>query len=387
MFELKNDCLAVEKKRVLITGSKGFIGKNLVLHLSEKEKFEILSFNRENHLGEIPSIISQTDFVIHLAAENRPNDPRDFKTTNIELTQVLARAMHNEAIFRGRKIPLIFASSTQAVLDNLYGQSKLAAEQILERLALEAGVAVSIYRLPGVFGKFAKPHYNSVVATFCHNIARGESIEVRDPDRVIELAYIDDVVSEFADVIEADPEGLAFRRIQISYSISVSQLETLLKSYEQSRENLLIPKVGNGLERALYSTYVSYLPKSSFSYRLSDHLDCRGSFTEIIKTIESGQFSFFTANPGVTRGGHYHHTKTEKFLVVRGRAKFSFKHVLTDEFFELSVSDRDPTVVDSVPGWAHEITNVGSEELIVFLWANEIFDRLKPDTISFKVEI
>lgn len=387
MFELKNDCLAVERKRVLITGSKGFIGKNLVLHLSEKKKFEILSFNRENHLGEIPSIISQTDFVIHLAGENRPNDPRDFKITNIELTQVLARAIHNEAMFRGRKIPIIFASSTQAVLDNLYGQSKLAAEQILEKLALEAGVAVSIYRLPGVFGKFAKPHYNSVVATFCHNIARGESIEVRDPDRVIELAYIDDVVSEFADVIDADPEGLAFRRIQLSYSVSVSQLETLLKSYEQSRENLLIPKVGNGLERALYSTYVSYLPKLRFSYQLSHHVDCRGSFTEIIKTIESGQFSFFTADPGVTRGGHYHHTKSEKFLVVRGRAKFSFKHVLTGEFFELSVSDRNPTVVDSVPGWAHEVTNVGSEELIVFLWANEIFDRLKPDTISFKVEI
>jgi len=367
--------------RVLVTGARGFIGKNLIVHLEEDDQFSVLSYSRENSLDGLVGLVDQADAIIHLAGENRPEDVSAFEKVNAGLTQSLCDAVRTT----GRQIPMVLASSTQARLDNPYGQSKRSAEEIVESLANETGNPVYVYRLPGVFGKWCRPNYNSVVATFCHNIAQDQPIHINDPAVLIRLVYVEDVVGAFVQAIQQSGEGVPNPSITPEYSITLGELADQIKAFKICRDSLISEQVGNGLVRALYSTYVSYLKPDQFSYSLPKYGDERGVFVEMLKTKESGQFSFFTAHPGVTRGGHYHHTKTEKFLVIKGNARFGFRHIISGETYELLTSGDEPKVVDTVPGWTHDITNVGEEEMVVMLWANEIFDRDKPDTIAAKV--
>lgn len=369
--------------RILITGSDGFIGKNLIVSLEElKEKnIEILKFSRNNSLKELKDLIKISDFIFHLAGENRPKDETLFYKTNCKLTEIICSYIKET----DRQIPLVFSSSTQAKKNNAYGKSKLEAEEILKNLANTNGSSIAIYRLPGVFGKWSKPDYNSVVSTFCYNIANNKPISINDPDFEINLVYIDDVIKSFVKLIEIQPKSLEYYSVNPEYSTTLGDLANQIKEFKNSRVNLITEKVGTGITRALYSTYISYLPTKDFAYPLKENRDERGVFVEMLKTKDSGQFSFFTAHPGIVRGGHYHHTKTEKFLVIKGKALFGFRNIVTNEKFKLEVSSDLLQVVETIPGWSHDIKNIGSDEMLVMLWANEVFDQENPDTIWCEV--
>lgn len=362
---------------VLVTGADGFIGKNLIAHLNELPGITVRKFSRDSSIGDLQGYVATADFVFHLAGVNRPKEVGEFKSGNAELTEILCSAIKST----GRPVPVIYTSSIQATQPNPYGESKLGAEKALLALAEDSGSPVHIYRLPNVFGKWAKPNYNSVVATFCHNLVNGLPIQINDPKASLSLVYIDDVVEEFMRVMNA-PESFTENAVEPTYMTTVGELASQLEAFRDSRSSLVTETVGTGLVRALYSTWLSYLPPDRFSYELTSHEDPRGVFVEMLKTTSSGQFSYFTAHPGITRGGHYHHSKTEKFLVIKGEACFRFRHIVTDEFYEMHSSGAKPEIVETVPGWTHDITNVGDDELIVMLWANEIFDRERPDTYA-----
>lgn len=368
--------------RILITGADGFIGKNLQIRLGESSKFEVSTFTRRDSEFDLLEKISQVDAVVHLAGINRPKDVSEF-SGNLDVTKSLCQAIRGSQ----KELKVIFASSQQAGLDNPYGQSKLSAEDAFRQLAEETKVSVAIYRLPGVFGKWCKPNYNSVVATFCYNLARDMPVEIHSPDAPLNLAYVDDVVDSFINFLTSNTEGEGVwdKEVVPVYHTTVGKLRDQLLAFKGVRSTLVTERVGTGLTRALYSTYVSYLPVDQFVYSVPKYGDQRGVFVEMLKTPDSGQFSFFTAHPGITRGGHYHHSKTEKFLVIKGRAKFGFRHILTDEKIYIEVSGEDPQIVETIPGWSHDITNIGTEEMIVMLWANEIFQRSAPDTIASEV--
>jgi len=373
-----------ENMKVLITGAKGFIGLNLRLRLLERKDVEVVCFSRDQQVGELPQLLNGVDFVFHLAGVNRPKDTNEFITGNTNLTRDLCSAVASVASAISKPIPILFASSTQALIDTPYGQSKRDAETALAALEKEAPlVPVHVFRLPNVFGKWCKPNYNSVVATFCHNISRNLPIQVNDANASVMLVYIDDVVEQFLNIMDGGAPVLGtdgFASIQPQYDTTVGELAHLIKAFYDSRGSLVTERVGTGLVRALYATYVSYLPVENFSYDIPQHADRRGVFVEMLKTPDCGQFSFFTAHPGQTRGGHYHHSKTEKFLVIKGQGLFRFRHMLSGETHELTTSGNKPQIVDTVPGWTHDITNTGAEEMLVMLWANEIFDRARPDT-------
>ena len=370
---------------ILITGANGFVGKNLQLHLSERKEVQVRCFTRANTVDELPALLNGADFVFHLAGVNRPQDPAAFVVGNAGLTQALCTALAQVATTTGRKVPVVFASSIQAAQDNAYGQSKRAAEDALFALQHEYGVPVHVFRLPNVFGKWARPNYNSAVATFCHNTARGLPITVNDPAASLTLVYVDDVVQRFIHLLDGADAALdaaGFATVAPQYSTTVGALAAQIQAFKESRNNLVTERVGTGLVRALYSSYVSYLPVEEFAYTVPQHGDARGVFVEMLKTPDCGQFSYFTAHPGITRGGHYHHSKTEKFLVIKGCARFKFRHMHTGETHTLDTSGEQAQVVETVPGWTHDITNIGSDELVVMLWANEIFDRERPDTFA-----
>lgn len=363
---------------VLVTGADGFIGKNLLVHLRELEGTAVSTFTRHDDISVLAEKVAQADFVFHLAGINRPQDPQEFTSGNVDLTRALADAVRAS----GKQIPLLYTSSSQASLENAYGVSKRGAEQALEQLAEASGSPVYLFRLPNVFGKWARPNYNSAVATFCHNIARDLPIKINDPAAPVSLVYIDDVIRVFLEVMRGEHVGKSFVDVQPQYNATVGEIAEHLRAFQASRNNLITEPVGTGFVRALYSTYVSYLPEDRFTYEVPKYGDERGVFVEMLKTRDSGQFSYFTAHPGVTRGGHYHHTKTEKFLVIKGNANFRFRHMVSGEFYELQTSGDKPVVVETVPGWTHDITNIGDEEMVVMLWANEIFDRELPDTYA-----
>lgn len=364
--------------RVLITGANGFVGRNLQVHLAERKDVEVTLFTRDQSLNQLAGLVAQADFVFHLAGVNRPDDPREFVSGNSDLTRVLCDVIAASE----RLVPVVYTSSIQADRDNPYGVSKKAAEQALFDMAEASGCPVHTFRLPNVFGKWARPNYNSAVATFCHNIVRGLPIQINDPHAAISLVYIDDVIDCFVSLMDGRIDGQRFMDVEPVYSITVGELAAQLEDFRDSRETLTTDAVGTGLTRALYSTYLSYVPPESFTYPVPKHGDERGVFVEMLKTKDSGQLSFFTAHPGITRGGHYHHSKTEKFLVIKGEACFRFRHIVSGEFHELFTSGDEPVIVETVPGWTHDITNVGSDEMVVMLWANEIFDREKPDTYA-----
>lgn len=364
--------------KVLITGANGFIGKNLVLRLQECAGTEVLTLMRDDGNSAWHAALAKADAVVHLAGENRPIDPTAFDVVNTGLTQRLCETLQST----GKRTPVLFSSSAQAEQNNPYGRSKLAAEDVLTQLHQSNGNPIYIYRLPGVFGKWCRPNYNSVVATFCHNKAHGLPVHINDAHALIRLVYVDDVVNSFLQALEEPNAGLRQMSVSPEYTITLGDLSKQIDSFKNCRSTLMTERVGTGLTRALYATYVSYLPVNKFVYGVPAYADTRGVFVEMLKTPDAGQFSFFTAHPGITRGGHYHHSKTEKFLVIKGHARFKFRHMHTNELYEVCTSGDKAEVVETVPGWTHDITNIGTDEMIVMLWANEVFDRSKPDTFA-----
>lgn len=368
--------------RVVITGADGFIGQNLRVRLRELGQTDVATITRASSKDDLIAAVKGAELVFHLAGVNRPKDPRDFATGNAGFTDELCGTL--EAV--GARARIVYASSTQAELDNDYGRSKRAAEELLASYGKRTGAQVYLFRLTNVFGKWCRPNYNSAVATFCHNIARGLPLTINDPDAPLRLIHVDDVLASFVDVMARPdhPQGLC--EAGTAYTTTVGEVVTLLRSFLESRTTLLSPPVGTGFVRALYSTYVSYLPPWEFAYSVPRHADPRGEFIEVLKTPDCGQFSYFTARPGVTRGEHYHHTKTEKFLVIKGKAHFGFRHILSGDSHEIVTNGGEGRIVETVPGWTHNITNIGDEEMVVMLWANEIFDRAHPDTVGMKVK-
>ena len=374
--------------KVVITGANGFIGKNLQLRLSEHTGSQVVCFNRGDAVDQLPELLRDVDFVFHLAGVNRPQDPQEFTSGNVDLTRQLCLALQDAAKAADKKPTVIYTSSIQAEHDSHYGRSKRGAEVALFSLAQFQQVKLHVFRLPNVFGKWCKPNYNSAVATFCHNIARGLSIQVNDPAAPVTLLYVDDLIDRFLQLMDgatADLNADGFATVAPQYSTTVGDLARQIQAFKDSRDTLVTERVGRGLVRALYSTYVSYLPPELFAYTVPQYGDSRGIFSEMLKTPDCGQFSYFTAHPGITRGGHYHHSKTEKFLVIKGSARFKFRHMQNGEIHELVTSGEKAEIVETVPGWTHDITNVGNEDMVVMLWANEVFDRSRPDTISCPV--
>lgn len=364
--------------RIIVTGANGFIGRNLCLRMSEIDSYEIVPITRETNEADFEVILSQADAVVHLAGVNRPECPSDFTTGNADLTERLCNVLSQLRTAP----PVIYTSSIQADNDSPYGVSKREAEQHLEMYARQSGAPVAICRLVNVFGKWCRPNYNSAVATFCHNIARKLPISVNDPLAPLQLVYVDDVMTYIMSWLQEPGSEIQFPEVGPIYRTTVGLLADKLKEYHALRETMVVDDVGIGLGRALYATYVSYLDPDDFTYPLIRHGDERGVFVEMLKTKTSGQFSYFTAHPGITRGGHYHHTKTEKFLVLKGRACFRFRHMLSGETKSVETRGGEPVIVETVPGWTHDITNIGEDEMTVMLWANEIFDRQRPDTIT-----
>lgn len=369
--------------KVVITGANGFIGENLQLCLSKRKDIEVAIFNRQNEVHEIGSIIEEADFIYHLAGVNRPQNQKEFEENNIDLTRSLMDSVCKLAEKTGKKIPIVFSSSIQATENNPYGKSKLAAEDLLREQSSKHQIPIYIFRLPNVFGKWSEPNYNSVVATFCYNIARGKKIQIDEPHKLLTLVHVDDVIQEFLNILNGkapstDATALIFPPGQ--FTMTVGELAKQIQNFQDSRNTLTTDRVGEGKLRTLFGTFLSYMPPESFTYNLPQHSDERGVFTEVLKTPDCGQFSIFTSKPGAQRGGHYHDCKTEKFLIVEGTAKFTFKHMKSGEIHELVIDSKDSSIVESIPGWYHHIVNIGNTKLIVVLWASEVFDPQRPDT-------
>jgi UDP-2-acetamido-2,6-beta-L-arabino-hexul-4-ose reductase len=367
--------------QIVVTGAGGFVGKNLVVRLGEAGYTNVGQLTRDMCEAAFAAAIGSADAIFNLAGANRPEDPAEFYTANRDYVARIC-----DAIEAGGRHPLVVHSgSAKAGEDNDYGRSKLQGEEILATRAAQGGYPAVIQRLPNIFGKWARPNYNSGVATFCHNVARRLPITVNDPAAPLSLLYVDDLIDQWLELLADPPAGVVRPEPHKVYQTTVGDVADTIRGFASDRENALIGPVGVGLTRALYATYVAALPESEFAYPLVAHTDPRGSFSEMLKTRESGQFSYFTAHPGVTRGGHYHHTKTEKFLIVAGEALFRFRHILTGATHEVRTSAARPMVVETIPGWAHDVTNVGDTEMVSLLWANEIFDRERPDTVGHQV--
>ncbi|MEZ9235311.1 UDP-2-acetamido-2,6-beta-L-arabino-hexul-4-ose reductase [Shewanella sp. 10N.286.52.A9] len=367
---------------ILVTGAAGFIGQNLSVFLQEAGFANIVKITLDDDEASISNKVKSADFIYHLAGINRPKNDDEFKKGNIDLTQQIIDTL----IENKRNTPIVLTSSIQAELDNAYGVSKAGAEQAVAEYKKQTGALAYIYRLPNVFGKWCRPNYNSAVATFCYNTLNDLPITINNPEAELNLVYIDDVCQSFIALLSDSAQtNDQYQYVEPVYKTTVGQVASLLTEFKESRQSMVSAEVGNGFVRALYSTYVSYLAPEQFAYDVTRHSDERGTFVEMLKTKNSGQFSFFTAHPGITRGGHYHHTKTEKFLVINGKASFKFRHITTGEPYELIVTGEESRIVETAPGWSHDVTNIGDNELVVMLWANEVFDREKPDTVNFKV--
>ncbi len=377
--------------KILVTGAKGFIGKNLVAELLNRGFEDILQYDADTGKELLKVYASECDFVFHLAGVNRPKDESEFMKGNSGFTGELLNALKES----GNTVPVLVSSSIQAELSNPYGVSKKAGEELVFEYSEKTGARVFVYRLPNVFGKWCRPHYNSVVATFCHNIAHDLPITVNDEKTVLRLVYIDDVTDSFIESMnkalsqgeEENREKSGYCLVPVTYSISLGELAKTIKSFRESRESLLIPGTGQELAKKLYSTYLSYLPKGDFSYPLNMHIDERGSFTEFIKAQGFGQVSVNVVKPGIVKGNHWHHTKNEKFLVVKGKGLFQFRKYGEEEITEYHVSEEKLCVVDIPTGYVHNIVNEGDEDMVVIIWANEVFDPEKPDTYRDEVII
>ncbi len=383
---------------ILITGSGGFVGRNLVATLQTRGYTDLMLFEKDDTPETLADYCRRAAFVVHLAGINRPKDPSEFYSGNAGLTDTML-ALLEEA---GSRAPVLVTSSIQAALDNDYGKSKLQAEQAIFAHGQRTGAPVFVFRMEGVFGKWCRPNYNSVVATFCHNVAHGLPIQVRDPAYSLPLVYIDDVVACILDAMEKgeairDEEGIC--RIHPVHTVTLGQLAETIQNFAKARggkaaqalgtdglPTLEVPDLAaDSFTKKLYSTYLSYLPTDEFAYDLNMHCDNRGSFTEFLRTPERGQVSVNISRPGIVKGNHWHHTKNEKFLVVKGEGIIRFRQIFSDEVIEYHVSGEKLQVVDIPCGYTHNIENVGDGEMVTVMWANEAFDPEHPDTFAMQV--
>ena len=370
-------------KRVLVTGSNGFIGKNLVERLRRCKDVEIKTFDIKDDVDRLREHLKNADIIFHLAGVNRPEKIKEFETGNIELTQAIVDILEKVE----RVIPVVFPSSIQALLDNPYGISKRKAEDILIEYSKKNDANIYIYRFPNVFGKWCRPNYNSVVATFCHNIAHGRNITISDINNEINLIYIDDVVNEFVKILldkDAD-KNKYYYDVKQTFRITLGELASKLYEISDIRKTLVVPDLADKLMKCLHATYLSYLDKNDFSYKLDFKRDERGGLAELIKSKYFGQIFVSTSHKGIIRGSHYHNTKIEKFCVLKGKAVVKFRHILEDEILSYYVSGDNFEVVDIPPGYTHSIENLGDSEIIVLFWANQIFNPEKPDTYHCEV--
>ncbi|ELC8451272.1 NAD-dependent epimerase/dehydratase family protein [Clostridium perfringens] len=369
--------------KVLVTGAKGFIGKNLVSTLDREDKYEIICIDRENSKEELEKGVLNSDFIVHLAGINRPKNEEEFFEGNTGLTEEIIEILKEN----NKNTSILITSSIQADLDNAYGQSKKGAEEALIKYMADTKGNVFIFRLPNVFGKWCRPNYNSAIATFCHNIARGEEVWISDPTKEMTLVYIDDVVRNIKDVIDNEKTYIpGYQNVDIEHKATLGEIVDLINSFKESRKSLMIPNMENELTKKLYSTYLSYLPEKDFSYPLKMNVDNRGSFTEFIKSKDRGQVSVNISKPGITKGNHWHDTKNEKFLVVSGEGVIRFRKVDSEEIIEYKVSGEKLEVVDIPVGYTHSIINTGERDMVTIMWVNEIFNPEKPDTIYLEVE-
>jgi len=368
--------------KILVTGAKGFIGKNLVAELKNRKYEDIFEYDKDTNPMLLDNYCKEAEFVFHLAGVNRPKNQSEFMEGNFGFTSTLLETLkkHNN------NCPVMISSSIQAELDNPYGRSKKAGEDLLLDYSNETGAKVLIYRFPNVFGKWCKPNYNSAIATFCYNIAHDLPITVNDPNVVMHLVYIDDVVDELINALEGKGNRKGnFCEVPIVHTITLGEIVDLIYSFKKSREELSIPDMSDEFTKKLYSTYLSYLPENQFSYALKMNVDNRGSFTEFIKTIDRGQVSVNVSKPGVVKGNHWHHTKNEKFLVVSGKGVIRFRKVGSDEVIEYYVSGDKMEVVDIPTGYTHNIENLGDTDLVTIMWANEPYEPEKSDTYYLEV--
>lgn len=375
--------------KILITGSKGFVGQNLIQTLETIREGKCRTYNMTRNIviysydvsstfDELEKYTSDCDAVVHLAGINRPVDINEFYKGNLCFTETLCQMLKKS----NNKCPIIVSSSIHAERDSDYGKSKKQGENYLLKFREEQGNPIYIYRFANLFGKWCKPNYNSVVATWCHNIAHGLDIQIDNPNAVVTLCYIDDVVEEIINCLVKQPSLKQgdYYGVPTVYQVSLRQLSDLLKSFKMSRENLSIVNQGDEFVRKLYATYLSYLPENEFKYSLKMNIDARGSFTEFLKTKEYGQVSINISKPGITKGQHWHHTKNEKFLVVSGEGLLQFRRIGEDKIIEYKVTGEKLEVVDIPTGYTHNIINTGETDMVTVMWANELFDPDKPDT-------
>ncbi len=369
--------------RILVTGARGFIGKNLIAELKNKGYTDIFEFDIDTDPSLFDPYCKEANFVFHLAGVNRPKEQSEFMEGNFGFTSILLDTLKRN----NNNCPVMISSSTQAVLDNTYGKSKKAGEELLISYSKKTGNKVLIYRFPNVFGKWCRPNYNSVVATFCNNIAHDLPITVNDPNVVMNLVYIDDVVKELINALNGKENSVGdFCEVPVVHTITLGEIVDMIYSFKNSREERSIPNMSDEFAKKLYSTYLSYLPTSQFSYPLKMNIDNRGSFTEFIKTPDRGQVSINISKAGIAKGNHWHHTKCEKFLVVSGSGVVKLRKIDSDEVVEYFVSGEKLEVVDIPTGYTHSIINTGDTDMVTVMWANEQFDKDKPDTIFLEVE-
>ncbi|BAL62592.1 capsular polysaccharide synthesis enzyme Cap5F [Melissococcus plutonius DAT561] len=367
---------------ILVTGAAGFVGKNLVAELKNSNKYTILTYDVETPIELLDNYCQKADFVFHLAGVNRPKNEEEFMAGNFGFTSELL----NKLDYYENRCPVMLASSIQANQENPYGRSKRAGEELLQHYHKKTGAPIYIYRFANLYGKWSQPNYNTVVATFCYKIARDEAIEITNPDTTLQLCYIDDVIAELIRCLNDHPtQKNGFCEVPEIDSLTLEQLSEQLKKFKKSRETLEIPQLDNRLEKNLYSTYLSFLPTNAFAYDLTMNKDERGSFTEFLKTPDRGQVSINISKPGITKGNHWHHTKNEKFLVVSGEGVIRFRKIDTAEVIEYFVSGEKLSVVDIPVGYVHAIENLGQQDLVTVMWANERFDQDQPDTYFLEV--
>lgn len=369
--------------KILVTGAKGFIGKNLIAELRNRKYEEIYEFDRDTDISLLDFYCSNCDFIFHLAGVQRPKEEKEFMEGNFGFTSILLELLKK---YRNT-CPIVVSSSIQASLDNPYGKSKKAGEDLMFTYAEETGAKVMIYRFPNVYGKWNKPNYNSAITTFCYNISRNLEIKVNCRDTVMHVVYIDDLFDELISAMEGKgTKSGKFYRVPVEDETTLGHIVDLLYSFKESRNNRSIPNMNNHLERSLYSTYLSYLPEDQFGYLLKMNMNQHSSFTEIIRTLDRGQFSVNISKPGITKGNHWHHTKNEKFLVVSGHCLIQFRKIDSDEIITYDVSGEKLEVVDIPCGYTHSITNIGDTDSVTFMWCNECFDPNHPDTFFLEVK-
>lgn len=368
--------------KILVTGAKGFIGKNLIAELKTTTNHEIFEYDQDTEDSLLQQYCQDANFVFHLAGVNRPKEQAEFMSGNFGFTSELLDLLKQHQ----NNCPVMISSSVQAALDNPYGQSKKAGEELLFSYSEETGANILIYRFPNVFGKWCRPNYNSAVATFCHNIAHDLPIQVNDRSVEMTLVYIDDVVKSLVDALEGKEQREGnYCVVPITHQTTLGKIVDVIESFKASRAERSIPDMSEPFTKKLYSTYLSYLPEDQFSYDLKMNVDARGSFTEFIRTPDRGQVSVNISKPGITKGNHWHHTKNEKFLVVSGSGVIRFRKLDTDEIIEYFVSGDKLEVVDIPVGYTHNIENLGDSDMVTIMWVNEVFDPENPDTHYLEV--